>query len=59
MKIVIIYIISFTFVYSSEISIGGKQYINFNSEWYNGNLENIGSKIIPHRLIIKKLMNHY
>ena len=50
------YIILSTFVYSSEISIGGKQYINYNSEWYNGNIENIGSKIIPHRLIIKKRM---
>ena len=54
MKMLIKYIILFTFVYSSEISIGGKQYINYNSEWYNGNIENIGSKIIPHRIIIKK-----
>ena len=41
-------------IYPSDFHLGEKQYIKIGSNWYNRNLNGIGDKILPNRLIIKK-----
>ena len=44
----------FTFVFPSTYSLGDKQYIQIGSQWYNKNINELGDKILPSRLIIRK-----
>ena len=44
----------FTFVFPSTYSLGEKQYVKIGFHWYNKNMDDLGDKILPTRLIIRK-----